>query len=249
MNAIQKERDKKIRKEIENTLKVYKLQAEIRRNNEQRLREQLGLQKSLSDFHKPVTEKLEQQEITRKENFQSIKDAVDHIPLAIEPSSEVYDFDKDLDVEYLEKNNFPRPSKLYHETKETLQEIMGKVNITYLKMARQKGNVISQINRMTQKDEERENRLLSQADYLRDHMTTLGDYRDRLRDLQRKEIYIGKGVEDKMEILARFTDKICKGSKSKKLHNQVVDLLDALLRDGAMTNEQVKQYYKNFFNK
>ncbi|GBN36506.1 hypothetical protein AVEN_10569-1 [Araneus ventricosus] len=113
-------------------------------------------------------------------------------------------------------------------------------------MARQKGNIMSQIARMTKKDEEREDDLLSKADYLRDHMITLEDYRERLRDLQRKEIYIGKGVEDKLELLARFTDMLCNGSKSKKLRTHVADLLDALLIEGTMTNEQVKQYYKTF---
>ncbi|GFU29722.1 uncharacterized protein TNCV_4745491 [Trichonephila clavipes] len=81
-------------------------------------------------------------------------------------------------------------------------------------MARQKGNVMSQLARMTRKDEEREDALLSKADYLREHMRTLEDYRDRLRDLQRKEIYIGKGVEDKLEILSRFTDMLCNGSRT-----------------------------------
>ncbi|GFU97760.1 uncharacterized protein TNCV_2532331 [Trichonephila clavipes] len=81
-------------------------------------------------------------------------------------------------------------------------------------MARQKGNVMSQLARMTRKEEEREDALLTMADYLREHMLTLEDYRDRLRDLQRKEIYIGKGVEDKLEILTRFTDMLCNGSRS-----------------------------------
>ncbi|GFY45595.1 uncharacterized protein TNIN_106301 [Trichonephila inaurata madagascariensis] len=105
---------------------------------------------------------------------------------------------------------------------------------------------MSQIARMIRKDEDREDALLAKADYLRDHMLTLEDYRERLRDLQRKEIYTGKGVEDKLEILARFTDMLCNGSKSKKLSSQVTDLLDVLLREKTMANDQVKQYYKNF---
>ncbi|GFU20151.1 uncharacterized protein TNCV_2557411 [Trichonephila clavipes] len=92
---------------------------------------------------------------------------------------------------------------------------------------------------MTRKDEEREDALLSKADYLREHMLTLEDYRDRLRDLQRKEIYIGKGVEDKLEILSRFTDMLCNGSRSKKLRTQVADLLDALMKEGTMTKDQI----------
>lgn len=250
MNAIQKVRNKKLKEEVKNELKVFKLQAEIRRNNEQQLEQELGIQKSLSDFHKPVTEKLQQQDNARKEHFKLLKDAVDNIPLAIEqppePPLDVYNFDNELDVEYLEKNNFPRPSKLYNKSKEALQEIIYEVNKIHLKMARQKGNIMSQMARMTEKDEEREDDLLSKADYINEHMITLADYRERLRDLQRKEKYVGKGVEDKLEILARLTDKICDGVKSKKIRNQVVDLLDALLIEGTMTNEQVKQYYKNF---
>ncbi|GFV58022.1 uncharacterized protein TNCV_2573181 [Trichonephila clavipes] len=84
MNAIQKERSKKLRDEVKNDLKVFKLQAEIRRNNEHHLEQKLGFQKSLSDFHKPVTEQLQQQELSRKENFKTITDAIDNIPLAIE---------------------------------------------------------------------------------------------------------------------------------------------------------------------
>ncbi|GFX21312.1 uncharacterized protein TNCV_2252591 [Trichonephila clavipes] len=198
MNAIQKERSKKLRGEVKNDLKVFKLQAEIRRNNEHHLEQELDLQKSLSDFHKPVTEQLQQQELSRKEHFKTITDAIANIPLAIEnippaiehPPAEIYNFDNELDVEFLDKNNFPRPSKLYYEPKDTLREVIARVNNTYIKMARQKGNVMSQLARMTRKDEEREDALLSKADYLREHMLTLDDYRGRLSDLQRKEIYI-----------------------------------------------------------
>lgn len=251
MNTIQKERNRKLREEVKDELKVFKLQGEIRRNNEQQLEQKLGIQKSLSDFYKPVTEKLQEQEVTRKEHLKIIKNAVDKIspqpPLQIEqPPSDIYDFDKELDVDFLEKNNFPRPSKLYNESKEVIKEIADKAIATYSFMGRRKGNIMSQLARMAKKDEEREDRLLSQADYLNEHMGTLNDYRERLRDLQRKEIYLGKGVEDKLEILGRFTHKLCDGSKSKKLHAQVVDLLDTLLREGTMTNEQVKQYYKKF---
>ncbi|GFY22239.1 uncharacterized protein TNCV_3298821 [Trichonephila clavipes] len=230
MNAIQNERSKKLRDEVKNDLKVFKLQAEIRRNNEHHLEQELGFQKSLSDFHKHVTEQLQQQELSRKEHFKTMTDDIDNIPLAIEnippaiehPPAEIYNFDNELDEEFLEKNNFPRPSKLYYEPKDTLREVIARVNNTYIKMARQKGNVMSQLARMTRKHEEREDALLSKADYLREHMLTLEDYQDRLRDLQRKEIYIGKGVEDKLEILARFTDMLCNGSR-----NQIAKLKSA----------------------
>ncbi|KAF8769811.1 hypothetical protein HNY73_017420 [Argiope bruennichi] len=227
MNALQKERNKKLREEVKNDLKVFKLQAEIRRNNEQKLEQELGFEKSLSDFHKPVTEKLQEQELSRKEHFKAITDAVASIPLstppAIEPSNtiELFNFDRELDVDYLEKNNFPRPSKLYYETTESLREIVDR-------------------------DEEREDRLLAKVDYLTDHMNTLLDYRDRLRDLQRKEKYTGKGIEDKLEILSRFTDMLLDGSKSKKLRSQVADLLDVLLREGTMTKEQIAKLKSAF---
>ncbi|GFW00191.1 uncharacterized protein TNCV_2914731 [Trichonephila clavipes] len=84
MNAIQKERSKKLRDEVKNDLKVFKLQAEVRRNNEHHLEQELGFQKSLSDFHKPVTEQLQQQELSRKEHFKTMTDAIANIPLAIE---------------------------------------------------------------------------------------------------------------------------------------------------------------------
>lgn len=251
MNDIQKERNKKLREEAKNDLKVFKLEAEIRRNNEQQLEQQLGYQKSLTDFHKPVTEKLEEQETARKKHYKAIKDYVDSSTTtelqAIEAKpSDMYYFDQELDVEFLEKNQFPRPSKLYNVSKEVLQEVVERVNQTYQKMGRQKGNVMSQIARMTKRDEEREDNLITQADYLNEKMLTLDDYRGRLKDLLRKDKYLGKGIGDKLDILAQFTDKLCNGSKSKKLLAQVADLLDALLTEGTMTSEQVKQYYKNF---
>lgn len=253
MNALQQERNRKLKEEVKNDLKVFKQQAEIRKYNEEKLREQLGIQRALTDFHKPVTEKMEQHEEARMSNMQALKEVIDSIPLAIDNSTlaieqplDIYDFDKELDIDYLEKNNFPRPSKLYNESQETLQEIMVKVKLLYAKMARQKGNIMSQLSRMATRDYAREEQLLEKADYLREHMGTLDDYRERLRDLQRKEIYRGKGLEDKMDILAQLTDKICRGSKGKKLHNQVVDVLDVLLREGAVTVDFVKQYYKNF---
>ncbi|GFW62175.1 uncharacterized protein TNCV_1686061 [Trichonephila clavipes] len=66
---------------------------------------------------------------------------------------------------------------------------------------------MSQLARMTRKDEEREDALLS--------------------------------VEDKLEILARFTDMLCNGSRSKKLRTQVADLWDALMKEGTVTKDQI----------
>lgn len=247
MNAIQRERNKKLREEVKNDLKVFKLQTEIRKGNEERLRQELGIQKSLTDFHKPVTEKLEQHEVLRKEHFKAIEEGFKNLPqIEAPPPADIFDFDKELDVHFLERNDFPRPSKLFDESKEALQEIIDKVKEKYLTMGRRKGNIMSQIARMAKRDVEREEALLSEAESLREHMFTLEDYRDRLKDLQRKEKYVGRGVEDKLDILAQLTYRICNGAKGKKLHNQVVDLLDALLREGTITNEQVKHYYKNF---
>jgi len=39
------------------------------------------------------------------------------------------------------------------------------------------------------------------------------------------------------------------GNKTKKLHNQITEILDLLLKEGSITTEEVKQYYSKFLSK
>jgi len=57
---------------------------------------------------------------------------------------------------------------------------------------------------------------------------------------------MGQGLENKLDMLSKLTDKICKGSKCKKVKDQIIVLLDILFKEGVMNSQDVEQYYKQF---
>nr|XP_042913538.1 uncharacterized protein LOC122273565 [Parasteatoda tepidariorum] len=90
MESIDKERNKKLVEQMKNDIKLVKLQAEIRKNNEMKLEVDIGIQKSLAEFHEPVLHQMEKLETSRQQHLMGIKDAVDDLSLTMN------DFNKTL---------------------------------------------------------------------------------------------------------------------------------------------------------
>ena len=257
MDELVKERKKKQREELQNKINLVRIQAENRKKLENELDKQLGIEKSLSQFHKPVIEKMEKQEKDRKQYLEAINEKLDDISFrpidessmieAIEAKKpEIYYPEKDLDVSYLKELNLPIPSDIL-ENIETFEEMYEKAYNLKKELGSKKGNLSSVISRAKKltKDEIEEKK--KELEIINKNLSTLETYLNRLRIIKEsKTMKIGSGINDILTVLDKLTDKICHGSKSKKIYNKIVVLLDMLMENGILTNDQVKQYYNKF---
>ena len=80
MGILERERERKQKKKhISDLLKLIKVKNEIKKINENKLKQELGIESSLKKFHKPVTEESEKYEKTSKEVVKSIQNALENI--------------------------------------------------------------------------------------------------------------------------------------------------------------------------
>ena len=101
LNNLEKERQKKILKNIKDKIELVKLEKEIRQNNEGDLKEKIGVQRSLEKFHKPVIKELEKYEKSNKDIVNSIQNAFDNISFPTLESSRIPEID--YEPSYFEK--------------------------------------------------------------------------------------------------------------------------------------------------
>ncbi|GBN50936.1 hypothetical protein AVEN_114502-1 [Araneus ventricosus] len=196
---------------------------------------------------------MKKQGTTRKQQIQAIQNLADNLSqhelLEIEPdySSDVanmfdraddivrYHLNKHLDTNFIKNEGFDLPTELINKTKDELNEIINSAK------ERRKHYILRKAN-ATKHDKKDE---IKDADY---KMKTMNEYIEVLTVIKQSEKYIGEGLDDKIKVLDKLTDKICQSKKSipLRIYNQVVILLDRLLKEGITTNDQVKQYYQNF---
>ncbi|GIY01005.1 hypothetical protein CDAR_46321 [Caerostris darwini] len=147
--------------------------------------------------------------------------------------------DTDLDVDFLKENNLPLIVDLIDAKPEEIDKIIKIIHNMSIKL----GNLKSQINRGSEKVDQ----TLDEIEY---GIKMLRLYRTKLRGLisARKSFKItvktGSGI-DLLKHIENLTYKIKgrKGLMSKKLYNETVDTLDALLKKGYITSEDVADYY------
>ena len=101
LNNLEKERQKKILKNIKDKIELVKLEKEIRQNNEGDLKEKIGIQRSLEKFHKPVIKQLEQYEKSNKDIVNSIQNVMENISFPALESSRIPEID--YEPSYFEK--------------------------------------------------------------------------------------------------------------------------------------------------
>lgn len=260
LNELEKDREREKRKRIQDSLKVVKLKKQIRGNNEKQLENKLGVQESLEIFHKPVTEELEKYEKSNKEVVKGIQNALDNIsfpPLespALDYSSDArnlmdraegilrFSSDKFLDHSVIQNEGLNLPSELFNKSEDELNEI--------IKKAKEKRDTYKRLKGTHSKNyklsrNENDNEKMEEANY---KMKTMAEYIKVLEIMKKSIPYMGEGI-DKLELLIKLTDKICKSGKvSKQLHAEIVLLLDMLLQNGTMTEKDVKQYYDQFLH-
>ncbi|GBM60241.1 hypothetical protein AVEN_273542-1 [Araneus ventricosus] len=247
------------KQEIRDLKHINKLEKEKRRINEEKIEDQLGVERSLKRFHKPVLEEIKKQDTTRKQQIQAIQNLADNLSiipqhessklLEIEPdySSDAtnmfdsaegivrYYLNKHLDTNFIKNEGFDLPTELINKTKDELDKIIKSAK------ERRQHYILRKANstKHAKKDE------IKDADY---KMKMMNEYIEVLTVIKQSEKYIGEGLDDKLKVLDKLTDKICQSKKSipLRIYNQVVILLDRLFKEGIMTNDQVKQYYHNF---
>lgn len=263
INDLEKDRNKKQKEELKNAIKLVKLQADIRKNNEEQRDRKLGIDKSLTEFHKPVTKKLEEQDKSRKENIKAINDKLDELNISLQPIAEssriipeaiedvkelykepslTYNVDQYLDTDYLISEKLYKPSKLL-DNKEKLDEMYAKAKELKEKLSKKKGNLQSTIIRAVNLSEEELSQKKDELDAVKYKEVELQKYLGRLTTIRGSEVMkVGKGLD----LLSELIDKRCQGSKSKKLKNEVKLLIDKLIKAKKITNGDKERLYNQF---
>lgn len=251
MNNLEKERKHKLIKQIKDAIKLVKIEKEIRKNSEDQLKDKIGIQKTLEEFHKPVTQEIEKYEKVNKEVVKSIQNVVENIsfPSIEEPIEAVkelvsvtYDIDQNLNLKYLKEEKLYRPSVFLND-QEKLEEMYAKAKHLKEGLSKKRGNLKSTISRAKNFSEEELNQKKNEIEEIKNKENMLQTYMNRLNLIRcSKDIKVGRGLD----VLSNLTEKICNGSKSKKLYNQVDLLLDMLLKNKEMTYNDVQRYRKQF---
>ncbi|GIY77272.1 hypothetical protein CDAR_542181 [Caerostris darwini] len=242
-------------KRINDLVKVAKLQKKIRNKNVEQKYKKAGLEYSIREFHKPTIEKLEELQTDRKNQMNALTTKIEDLintsatvstPLALEDIEDArkkkalyVETDTDLDVDFLKENNLPLIVDLIDAKPEEIDKIIKIIHNMSIKL----GNLKSQINRGSEKVDQ----TLDEIEY---GIKMLRLYRTKLRGLisARKSFKItvktGSGI-DLLKHIENLTYEIKgrKGLVSKKLYNETVDTLDALLKKGYITSEDVADYY------
>ncbi|GFT56867.1 uncharacterized protein TNCV_2522581 [Trichonephila clavipes] len=230
-------------KRISDLIKLAKLNKDVKLKNTEQEWQKAGIEYTLQKFHKPVTERIEKTELTRKKELKAISDQLNDLslledrtstPLALEQiESKRYtiDPDIDLDMEFLSKNNLPLPSELFNKSDE-IEKILHIIS----EKSRKLGNLKSQITRGAKVEKS--------PDIINYELKMLRLYKAKIKALNVSKIYkiTGTGLISNLEIL---TNKLLK-KKSKKVYNEIVSILDILLKDGDLTNDEVTAYYEKF---
>ncbi|GFT84275.1 uncharacterized protein TNCV_1150661 [Trichonephila clavipes] len=154
-------------KRISDLIKLAKLNKDVKLKNTEQEWQKAGIEYTLQKFHKPVTERIEKTELTRKKELKAISDQLNDLslledrtstPLALEQiESKRYtiDPDIDLDMEFLSKNNLPLPSELFNKSDE-----IDKILHIISEKSRKLGNLkISNHSRSKGRKESRHNKL------------------------------------------------------------------------------------------
>src|SRR5215813_7459981 len=255
MSRMQKNRIAKIKEEIQNDLKLARIEAEVRRKNERRRKDELGMSESLNTFHKPIIETLEAQDESRKDNLKHIQEAIGNISMPSFESTRIPELEynavqtinlnKDLDESFLREKGLQLPTELLNKSDKELDNIMTKISKHNKRIGSRKGPMVKEMtNERT--SEERRSQLEGQVVGLDYEIMMMKKYRRALKILREGNYYMGEGLG--LDVLEKLTDKICHGNTSNKVVNKIVVLLDLLLKRGQMTEEQVKTYYGKFLN-
>ncbi|GBN35577.1 hypothetical protein AVEN_162586-1 [Araneus ventricosus] len=242
-------------KRINDLVKVAKLQKKIQNKNIEQKYKKAGYEHSIREFHKPTIEKLEELQTGRENEMNALTNKIEDLintsttvstPLALEDIEDVrkkkalyVETDTDLNVDFLKENNLPLISELIDAKHEEIDKIVKIIRNMSIKL----GNLKSQIKRGSEKVDQT-------LEDIEDGIKMLRLYRTKLRSLisARKSFKItGSGI-DLIKHLENLTYEIKdrKGLVSKKLYNETVDTLDALLKKGDITSDDVADYYDTY---
>lgn len=131
-------------------------------------------------------------------------------------------------------------SALIGKTDEQMDTITKKANDMNQRLGGggQKGPIRSAI----QKSGKRKN-LKKQLEALDYKINQMRMYSKALKTLKPGNDYMYGDCVYKVDLLYKLTDRLYQGTNSQKTHNQIVELLDLLLKEGVVTKDYVKQYH------
>ncbi|KAG8185302.1 hypothetical protein JTE90_023910 [Oedothorax gibbosus] len=241
---------------IKDLVRLAKLNKLVKEKNYQQEWEEAGYQRSITEFHKPVTTQLKAGEEQLKKNYKAINNlsAIEYpsFETAIMDSkmksdsesdeekkskknSYTIDPDVDLDTKFLTKYKLPLPSQIFNKPDE-IKEVLDKTE----NISKRLGNLKSQITRGAD--------TAYTKSELNEDLAKIRQYKEKLKALDVTNLFkiTGSGLISELEVL---TNKLISGSKNKKMYNKIVSILDLLLKDGDLTNDEVKEYYDKFLYK
>lgn len=263
LGQLEKERKARWNREIQDALEAARLRAEIRQRNEQRVKDEQGVQETLEQFHKPVIAQMEKQEERRQEHMRKIHESIEDftIPPPLESSRHLevegvpkmfqegrvltINLNKDLDESFIKSLGFQLPSELVNKSDEELEKIINLANDQNKHMGSKKGPIQRILN--STNDEQKKVKSQELIDAFDSKISMVKRYIRALKALKEGGHYSGEGI-DPLDYLYKLTEKLCKGSRSAKLHNRIVVLLDQLHKRGRMNSEDVKRYYETFLS-
>lgn len=234
---------------VKELIELAKLNKQLREKNINQEWSQAGFQRSISEFHKPVTEELKAHEENRKETMKAITTAINELPLndslvstplalkEIEkPPKKSYNIDPDVDLDnnLLREFELPLPSELFNNPAR-IEVILKEAK----QISQHLGGLKSKLSRGGHVPYSKEE--------LNYKIKMIRLYKEKIKALNVTKLFkiTGEGLISELEVL---TNKLVRGSKNKKIYNQVVSILDALLKDGEISNTEVQDYYKKFLD-
>ncbi|XP_067119367.1 uncharacterized protein [Centruroides vittatus] len=255
--------DEKTKKTL---LTLAKQNRALRKKNKEQLLGKTRYEESLSEFHKPVTEKLEVPIEDVRQDLKAIEDAIHNItiPSTIDssfpqlPDAEstlvestpkkkyrytAENLDEGLDVSYLEQNSFILPSQLVNKPNE-IEEMLEKAE----RRTKSLGSFKAKVNRKLKKpiDDFQRKALEEELNLYQSDLDLFKLYREKLKVLKSASQSFKISGEGLVSELEKLTDKLLGGDK--KVYNKIVEILDLLLNSGEITADTVKEYYSKFLS-
>ena len=253
------------KKRIKDLLKLARLNKELRQKNEDKVLTRSKYKEVLTEFHEPVTDKFKAQ----SEAFEDIKtienalrnmtippsyiEKLPELPYAESPQAQstpkfkyrAHDLDEGLDVPYLIENEFKLPSEIAADP-DLIENMLKKVEHRSKYIGSLKGKVNRRLKNET--NDVKTRALQEELNLYDSDLEIFRRYREKLKVLKAGSKVFTITGDGLLSELDKLTDKLIRGSKSKKIYNQVVSLLDILNNEGIVNKEDIEKYYEKFLS-
>ena len=153
--------------------------------------------------------------------------------------------DEGLHITFLRERKLKLPSEIAVQPEALNQMLQKSVGISQ-QLGGMKSKEIRKLKKETDPDtiRDRDEKIL----VYNKSLDTLRNYREKLKVLKMGAEAFNIRGEGLLSELDRLTGTLIRGKPSKKLHNQIVDILNILRQKNIVTSENVQEYYKYFLH-